>query len=162
MTVPELLDTIRQRGGLVALEGHQVRYDLRGDAASLTSELIAHKEEVRRFLRERTAVPQIPEGFRLMNWNPNQGPALVEVVSVIGDPVAFAFESIQRLQAARDNPAWRWTVPFLLDQLAQVGVVLTTRQDGQDVQDGQIIRIGRDRQDEQREISGQTTRTSKL
>ncbi len=128
MRASELLDTIRIRGGIVALDGDLIRYDLSGDAAPLITDLIARRDEIRRELKERHVMPIVPTGFRLVAWNPKPAPVIIESIAVIGDSDAFSREKLKQLSAAKKDPIWGRIIPQLLDQLAQVGVILTDKQ----------------------------------
>jgi hypothetical protein len=135
VTKCELLDIIAACGGIVVLEGGRIRYDLSGDAAPLLPELIARREEILRILQEREAIPPLPVGLRLVTWRLKPVPVIVETVSVVGDSASFAREKIKQLSIAKTNQTWKSIVPQLLDQLAQVGVILTDKQDHQDSQE---------------------------
>jgi hypothetical protein len=54
---------------------------------------------------------------------------IIERVSIVIDSNGFAREKLQHLSAAAADPAWRDLVPTLLDQLSQVGLVLTAKQE---------------------------------
>lgn len=127
MTAYELLDMIAAHGGVVALDGCSIRYDLSGDATPLLPQLFAHREDVRRILKEREAIPPVPTGFCLVTWSLKPGPLIVENTSVVGNSACFARERLRQLSAAMTDPTWGSIVPQLLDQLAQVGVTLTYR-----------------------------------
>jgi hypothetical protein len=128
MTVPELLNLIAARGGIVHLEGSRIRYDLAGDAAALVPDLIA-RCEIRRFLQDRAAVPPLPRKLRLLSWKLKLPPVMVETVSVVSDPADFAANTLKQLAVAVADPAWNSIIPHLLDRLAQVGVVVALRSD---------------------------------
>lgn len=128
MGASELLNTIRVCGGIVALDGDLIRYDLSGDAAPLIPDLLAARDEIRRILRERQAMPTVPAGFRFVTWDPKPAPVIVESISVVGDSDAFSREKLRQLSAAMSDPTWESIIPQLLDQLAQVGIILTDKQ----------------------------------
>src|SRR6266568_1362469 len=53
MTGPELIQEIEASGGVLALSGDRIRYELPGHVAPLVELLREHREEVLRVLRER-------------------------------------------------------------------------------------------------------------
>jgi hypothetical protein len=68
----------------------------------------------------------MPSGVRLLTWNLKQPPVAIETCSVVIDPALFASSTLEQLRIALENPKrWvGWTVPQLIDRLAQVGVIV--------------------------------------
>ncbi len=87
-------------------------------------ELRAHRDEVMALLRQRAEIPPVPPGVRLLGWSLKQPPVAIEACAVVVDPALFARTTLEQLGRALANPTrWvGWTVPQLVDRLAQVGV----------------------------------------
>jgi hypothetical protein len=69
---------------------------------------------------------EIPPGVQLLNWNLRLPPVAIDTCSVVIDPALFARSTLEQLRTALENPkGWvGWTIPQLIDRLAQVGVVV--------------------------------------
>jgi hypothetical protein len=69
---------------------------------------------------------RMPPGVRLISWNLKEPPIAIETCTVVTDPARFASTALAQLEAALANPRrWvGWSVPQLLDRLAQVGVTV--------------------------------------
>ena len=74
---------------------------------------------------KQTTVP-IPPGVRLVKWNLNEPPMAIDVRSVVVNSSLFAHTTLTQLGIALAEPKrWvGWTVPQLIDRLAQIGVVV--------------------------------------
>jgi hypothetical protein len=123
----QAIECIEAAGGLLAVHGERIRCRLPEDAAHLLEELLAHRDEVLLVLRQRDDVPAMPAGVRLVQWKLKEPPLLIETCAVVTDPALFATTTLRQLQIALKNPKrWvGWTVPPLIERLAQVGVVVT-------------------------------------
>ncbi len=68
----------------------------------------------------------MPEGVRLVRWKLKEPPIAMETCTVVTDPARFASTTLAQLKAALANPGrWvGWSVPQLIDRLAQVGVTV--------------------------------------
>jgi hypothetical protein len=86
--------------------------------------LRSHKNEVSVFLRERETVPTMPPGVHLVSWELKEPPVVLEMCSVVTNTALFAKTTLEQLRTALANPRrWvGWSVPQLVDRLAQVGV----------------------------------------
>jgi hypothetical protein len=69
----------------------------------------------------------MPKGVRLIEWNLKQPPVAIESFAVVTDPDLFARTTLEQLRIALAEPKrWvGWSVPQLIDRLAQVGVLVT-------------------------------------
>jgi hypothetical protein len=69
---------------------------------------------------------EMPSGVRLLKWNLKQPPVAIDTCSVVTDPALFAMSTLEQLKVAIENPKrWvGWTIPQLIDRLAQVGIVV--------------------------------------
>ncbi len=68
----------------------------------------------------------MPPGVRLLRWNLKPPPVAIETCAVVTDPALFARTALGQLRVAMAEPVrWvGWTIPQLIDRLAQVGVVV--------------------------------------
>jgi hypothetical protein len=98
------------------------RKELAGQVAFLRG----HRVEVAELLRARSAIPQVPNGVRLIQWKLKEPPVAIETCAVVTEPAQFANRTLEQLRLALVNPKrWvGWSVPQLIERLAQVGVVV--------------------------------------
>lgn len=70
------------------------------------------------------AVSPIPPGVRLIEWKLKEPPVAIETCAVVTDSGLFARTTLEQLRVALAEPKrWvGWSVPQLIDRLAQVGV----------------------------------------
>ena len=77
--------------------------------------------------------PPMPEGVRLISWEPKAAPVGIDVCSVVLDVPKFVQSELSALDSRLNNP-WTirggFTVPQILDRLAQAGVVVALNLDG--------------------------------
>jgi hypothetical protein len=68
----------------------------------------------------------MPSGVRLVHWNLKEPPVVIDTCSVVTDPSLFARSTLEQLGVALAEPKrWvGWSVPQLIDRLAQVGVTV--------------------------------------
>ena len=131
MSVSETLGEIEAAGIALRLDGEKVRIwfpepQQREELAGQVALLRAHRDEVAEFLRKRAAIPPMPPGVHLVKWNLKEPPVAIETCAVVTDPGLFASTTPAQLRAALANPKrWvGWSVPQLIDRLAQVGVTV--------------------------------------
>src|SRR5258708_7767884 len=76
------------------------------------------------------AISTTPPGVRLIEWNLKESPVTIETCAVVTDPALFARSTLDQMRVALGSPKrWvGWSVPQLLDRLAQVGVLVTLGQ----------------------------------
>jgi hypothetical protein len=88
--------------------------------------LRAYREEVARFLQDRAIVPEMPPGIRLIHWKLKEPPVAIDSCSIVTGSARFARTTLEQLRIALTQPKrWvGWSVPQLIDRLAQVGVVV--------------------------------------
>jgi hypothetical protein len=131
MTVSEALNEIEDAGVGLRLDGERVRIrflkaEQREHLARHVAFLRAHREEVAKVLSVRLSIPAMPPGVKLVEWNLKRPPVGIETSSVVTAPALFARTTMAQLGTALTKPGrWvGWSVPQLLDRLAQVGVIV--------------------------------------
>ena len=127
-----IIDELEAAGATLRLDGQKVRVwypdeERRQALVEQVFTLRAHKEEVTAFLRTRGVIPAMPAGVRLVTWNLKEPPVAIDTCSVVTDPALFARSTLRQLGVALVEPKrWvGWSVPQLIDRLAQVGVTVT-------------------------------------
>lgn len=73
-------------------------------------------------------IPQMPNGVRLVHWDPQPAPAAIDICSVVLNIPKFIKTELQALDSRLNNPQTihgGFTVPQILDRLAQVGLIVT-------------------------------------
>jgi hypothetical protein len=70
-------------------------------------------------------LPMAP-GVALLSWELRQAPVTIGTGEVVTDPEKFARACLEQLGIALANPRRRvgWSVPQVMDRLAQVGVIV--------------------------------------
>lgn len=83
------------------------------------------RAEVVAGLNVRSAAPPMPKGVRLIRWEPKAAPVAIDVCSVVVDIPKFIESELRAINSRLNNP-WSiqggFTVPQMLDRLAQVGL----------------------------------------
>lgn len=72
-------------------------------------------------------IPPMPPGVYLVEWKLKEPPIAIETCAVVVNSARFAKSTLEQLRIALTQPKrWvGWSVPQLLDRLAQVGVLVT-------------------------------------
>ena len=129
MNVPDTVRLIETAGATFRLDGEGVHVwypheGRREELGKLMAYLRDHRTEVAAFLQSRNAVRNMPAGVRLTEWNLKRPPIAIESFAVVTDPDLFARTTLEQLRIALAAPKrWvGWTIPQLIDRLAQVGV----------------------------------------
>lgn len=125
--VLEIVSRLEGVGGTLTLDGDQIRYSVPSEdveARGLLVEFRKHREKVKAILQARAAIPAMPPGVRLVAWELKEPPVAIETCAVVIDPGKFAAATLGELRERLTNPRrkYGWTVPQLIDRLAQVGV----------------------------------------
>ena len=122
----DIVSRLEAAGGTLTLDGERIRYSIpSGDAAArgLLAELRERKPEVSYLLRVRAATPP---GVRIIGWNLKEPPVAIEYYAVVIDPAKFAVATLEELRERLTKSKRKdgWTVPQLIERLAQVGVTV--------------------------------------
>jgi hypothetical protein len=132
MSLTEVLGEVEAAGIALRLDGEKVRIwfpntTYREQLAQQVAFLRSHREEVSEFLRTRHSIPAMPICVRLVAWNLKQPPVAIETCAVVIDSGLFARRTLEQLRIALTQPKRRlgWTIPQLLERLAQVGVIVS-------------------------------------
>lgn len=131
MTVADMVSEVEAAGVAFRLEGEKVRVsypddERRKELAAQIGLLREQRDEVALFLKSRSAIPQMPQMLRLISWNLKDPPVAIETCTVVTDPALFVSRTLEQVRIALARPRrWPgWSVPQLIDRLAQVGVVV--------------------------------------
>ena len=131
MNVADVVNEIEAAGVAFRLDGERVRLwypdeERRAELSKQVAALRNRRDEVAAYLKSRSAIPPMPEGVRLVSGNLKEPPVAIETCAVVTDPALFASTTLAQLKAALANPKrWvGWSVPQLIDRLAQVGVTV--------------------------------------
>jgi hypothetical protein len=129
VNVAETVNLVETAGATFRLDGEGVRVwypdeEHRAGLAGQVAFLRSRREEVTAFLRARVVVPVMPRGVRLLKWNLKRPPVAIETCAVVTDTARFAQTTLGQLRIALAHPKrWvGWSVPQLVDRLAQVGI----------------------------------------
>ena len=120
-----VVERIEGAGGVLTLRGDKIRVQLPEDAAHLLDELRAHRDDVVLLLRSREEIPLMPEGIRLVRWEPKSPPVVLTHYAVVTDVHRFVSMTFLELRAAIAGKRWQsgnWSVRELVDRLEQCGV----------------------------------------
>jgi hypothetical protein len=131
MSVSAVLGKVEAVGIALRLEDERVRIwfptrHQREQVAPQITFLRAHREEVAEFFRLRHSIPAMPPSVRLVRWNLKQPPVAIETCAVVTDPALFARTTLEQIRTTMAEPKRRigWSVPQMIDRLAQIGVVV--------------------------------------
>jgi hypothetical protein len=122
-----LASRLEEMGGKLMLEGDRIRYSIPKDspnAQTLLEIVRTERQALLAYLRARAVIPAMPPGVVLVEWKLKEPPVAIETCAVVTDPVLFARTTLEQLRIALAKPKrWvGWTLPQLIDRLAQVGV----------------------------------------
>jgi hypothetical protein len=129
LKVEEAVNLVERAGATFRLDGQKVRVwypgeERRVELAQEVAFLRSHRAEVAAFLSARVVIPRMPRGVRLLEWNLKEPPVAIETCAVVTDIARFAQSTLEQLRTALAQPKrWvGWSVPQLIDRLAQVGI----------------------------------------
>ena len=127
--VAEIVAQLEGAGGTLELAEGQIRYRIPADCSETRNFLLqlrGRRSEVVALLKARSNEPCMPTGVVLLGWSLKKPPVAIETCAVVTDPALFARTTLDQLQAALgERSRWvGWSVPQLIDRLAQVGVTV--------------------------------------
>jgi hypothetical protein len=132
VTVADVVSEVEAAGAAFRLHGEKVyisyhdderRKELAGQIALLREQ----RAEVAAYLKARREIPPMPEGVRLVRWEPKPAPVILTHYAVVTDVSRFVTMTLLELQAALAGKLWQAghrSVRELVDRLEQCGVVL--------------------------------------
>jgi hypothetical protein len=130
MTVAEVVIKVEAAGVAFRLDGEKVHVsypdeESRKELAEQIALLRPQRAEVAAYLKARSAIPAMSRGVRLVRWRPKPAPVAIDVCSVVVDVPKFIEAELRELNSRLNHP-WTirggFTVPQMLDRLAQAGV----------------------------------------
>jgi hypothetical protein len=143
MMTAGILDTIRELGGELVLDGGKLRYRLPDcpEAREVLEQVRQDRDAIKAFLRDgESEAPSLeevwtalPRGVRLVSYQPRKAPFAVAPVSVVTDAGKFYrayLTDLRRRLEHRDRHAAP-PLPDILAKLAEGGLVLVTDDDFQ-------------------------------
>jgi hypothetical protein len=122
----QVIESVRAVGGTLAISGQRIRCRLPQGATHLLDELRRCRNDVEMALRSRETTPPMPPGVVLLEWQLKEPPLAIETFAIVTDPGLFAATTVEQLRVALSNSRrWvGWSVPQLIERLAQVGVIV--------------------------------------
>jgi hypothetical protein len=135
--VLEVVSWLEESGGRLVLDGDRIRYSVpkgNGEVQAFLADLRKRRSEVASLLRARAEILTMPTGVRVVAWNLKPPPVAIESFAVVFDTGLFACSTLEQLRVILANPKrWPgWSVPQLIDRLAQVGARVTLESAGSD------------------------------
>ena len=127
MKAEAVIETVVNAGGELTVSGDRIRYRLPKEYPEkerLLDELREHKPEI---IRALTAIPPMPEGVRLVRWEPQPAPVMLTRYSVVTDVPRFVSITLLELKASLAGKRWlsgHWSARELVDRLEQCGVTV--------------------------------------
>lgn len=139
MNVADVVSEVEAAGVTFQLDGEKVRVrypdeELREELAGRIALLRDQRAEVAVFLKSRSAIPLMPEGVRLIRWEPKPAPVVLTQWAVVSDVVRFVHMTMLELRAALLGKRWlagSHSVRELIDRLEQCGVVVEIARHGE-------------------------------
>jgi hypothetical protein len=122
-----VVSRLEEVGGKLMLDGDRIRYSIPKDsseAQALLEMVKTERQALVAYLRQRAVIPAMPPGVNLVEWKLKEPPVAIETCAVVTDSALFARTTLDQLRVALGSTKrWvGWSVPQLIDRLAQVGV----------------------------------------
>jgi hypothetical protein len=126
----DIVSEVEAAGAAFRLDGERVcvwypnderRQELAGRIALLRDQ----RTEVAAYLKVRSAIPPMPDGVRLVRWEPKASPVILTRFAVVTDVTKFVSVTLLELAAAlagKPRQSGHWSVRELVDRLEQCGV----------------------------------------
>lgn len=132
MSVAEVVSEVEAAGVALQLEGEKIRVrypdqERREELAWQIALLRDQRAEVAAYLKARNAIPPMPEGIRLIRWEPKQAPVILTQWAVVSDVLRFVQMTMLELRVAlagKRTLAGNHSVRELIDRLEQCGVIV--------------------------------------
>jgi hypothetical protein len=132
VNVADIVSEVETAGVVFQLEGEKVHMEYpcderREELAAQIALLRSRRDEVIAYLKARSAIPPMPDGVRVIRYEPQQGPILIESYAVVTEVRKFIEAELQELAARLHAPQQirgGWGIFTILDRLAQCGVEL--------------------------------------
>lgn len=132
MTVADVVSEIEAAGVAFRLDGEKVRvwYPDDGRREKLAGQIALLRDqraEVAAYLKARSSVPPMPEGVRLVRWEPKPAPVILTRYEVVTEVSRFIEMTLLELRAALAGKRWlagHRSVRELTDRLEQCGLVV--------------------------------------
>ena len=139
MTIADVVIEVEAAGAAFRLDGEKIRVlypddERRKELAEQIALLREQRAEVAAYLKSRSAIPPIPEGVRLIRWEPKPAPVILTHWAVVSDVVRFVHMTMLELKAALAGKRWlagNYSVRELIDRLEQCGVVVEVMRHGE-------------------------------
>ena len=127
MTVADTVCEIESAGAAFLLENDKVRVwypddQRRRELVEQITLLRAQRAEVAAYLKARNAIPPMPEGVRLIRWEPKIAPVALTKVEVVNDVPRFVAMTLLELKAAMEGKPYlsgHRSVRDLVDRLEE-------------------------------------------
>lgn len=132
MTAIEVLQAVEKAGGSVVLNGEHIKYSIPKPAAWLVAELRQQRDKIVPLLQQRTALPPMPPGVRLVRWAPKQPPVVLQRCFIVIDVEKFISATLAQLRArleGNDFLAGNWSERELVERLEQLGAEVEVERD---------------------------------
>lgn len=132
MTVVDIVSEIEAAGIALRLDGEKIRVwypddERREELAGQIALLRNHRAEVAAYLKARSTVPAIPDGLRLVRWEPKPAPIALTRVEIVTDVSMFVAMTLLELKEALGGQRWlagNRSVRELIERLEECGVVV--------------------------------------
>jgi hypothetical protein len=135
VSVADIVSEVETAGIALQLQGEKVRVwypddERRKELAGQIALLRAQRSEVAAYLKVRTAIPPMPEGVRLVRWEPKAAPVALTRVEIVTDVPRFVTMTLLELKAAMAGRRWlagNRTIRELIERLVECGVFVEVR-----------------------------------
>jgi hypothetical protein len=132
VTVADVVSEVEAAGVAFRLDGEKVRVlypddERRKELARQIALLRDQRAEVTAYLKARSAIPPMPEGVRLVRWDPKLAPIALIEVGIVTEVLRFVTATLLELKAALAGKRWlagHRSVRELVDRLEQCGVLV--------------------------------------
>lgn len=138
MNVADIVSEVETAGVAFQLEGERVYVEYpdderRKELAAQIALLRAQRAEVAAYLKARSAIPPMPDGVRLIRWEPKPAPVALTRVEIVTDVPVFVSVTLRELKAALAGKRWlagNRSVREVIERLAECGVLVEVRSTG--------------------------------